>query len=248
MAKGVSPTVMRAVNVFVCTGASVVIFGAMAKILHLSWADWALKIGLTTEAFIFLVYAILPPEGHDSAAAATAQAGNPALMTLDKMLQDADITPVTLSKLSTGFQKLGTTVDNMGEIGEVVKSTADFSTKAKEAGIALDSIKDASNNVSQALVGFQGASESTKQFHEQVQGLTKNLTSLNTIYELELQESNNHLKALNQFYGKLSEASDAMNGTAQDALKAKEQIAALATNLTKLNQVYGSMLSAMQVK
>ena len=50
MAKGVSPTVMRAVNVFVCTGASVVIFGAMAKILHLSWADWALKIGLTTEA------------------------------------------------------------------------------------------------------------------------------------------------------------------------------------------------------
>jgi len=248
MAKGVSPTVMRAVNVFVCTGASVVIFGAMAKILHLSWADWALKIGLTTEAFIFLVYAILPPEGHDSAATATAQAGNPALMTLDKMLQDADITPVTLSKLSTGFQKLGTTVDNMGEIGEVVKSTADFSTKAKEAGVALDSIKDASNNVSQALVGFQGSSENTKQFHEQVQGLTKNLTSLNTIYELELQESNNHLKALNQFYGKLSEASDAITGTAEDTLKAKEQIAALATNLTKLNQVYGSMLSAMQVK
>jgi len=124
----------------------------------------------------------------------------------------------------------------------------DFSAKAKEASTALGTIKDASNNVSQALVGFQGASESTKQFHEQVQGLTKNLTSLNTIYELELQESNNHLKALNQFYGKLSEASAAMNGTAQDALKAKEQIAALATNLTKLNQVYGSMLSAMQVK
>ena len=43
-------TTMRLVNIFVCTGASVVIFGAMAKILHLSWADWALKIGLTTEA------------------------------------------------------------------------------------------------------------------------------------------------------------------------------------------------------
>jgi len=248
MAKGVSPTVMRTVNIFVCTGASVVIFGAMAKILHLSWADWALKIGLTTEALIFLVYAILPPEGHDSSSVAVASEGNPALKTLDNMLQEADITPVTLSKLSAGFQKLGTTVDKMGEIGDVVKSTADFSAKAKEAGIALGSIKDASNNVSQALVGFQGASESTKQFHEQVQGLTKNLTSLNTIYELELQESNNHLKALNQFYGKLSEASAAMTGTAQDAMKAKEQIAALATNLSKLNQVYGSMLSAMQVK
>jgi hypothetical protein len=63
---------------------------------------------------------------------------------------------------------------------------------------------------------------------------------------LELQESNNHLKALNQFYGKLNEASNAMNTTAGDAIKAKEQIAALANNLGRLNQIYGNMISAMQ--
>jgi hypothetical protein len=37
-----------------------------------------------------------------------------------------------------------------------------------------------------------------------------------------------------------------MTGTAEDAIRAKEQIAALANNLGKLNQVYGSMLTAMQ--
>ena len=79
-----------------------------------------------------------------------------------------------------------------------------------------------------------------------MQGLNKNLASLNTIYELELKESNSHLKALNQFYGNLTQASQAMSGTAEDAMKAKEQIAALANNLGKLNQVYGSMLTAMQ--
>ena len=42
-----------------------------------------------------------------------------------------------------------------------------------------------------------------KQFHEQVQVLTKNLGSLNAIYELELQDTNNHLKAMNSFYGNL---------------------------------------------
>ena len=47
-------------------------------------------------------------------------------------------------------------------------------------------------------------------------------------------------------YGKLAAASEAMNSTADDANRAKEQIAALATNLTKLNQVYGNMLTAMQ--
>ena len=79
-----------------------------------------------------------------------------------------------------------------------------------------------------------------------VQVLTKNLASLNTIYELELQESNNHLKALNSFYGKLSETSAQMLHSAEDAKKVQEQIGTLATNLGRLNSIYGNMLTAMQ--
>ena len=93
---------------------------------------------------------------------------------------------------------------------------------------------------------FNNAAESAKGFHEQVQVLTKNLGSLNTIYELELKESNNHLKALNTFYGKLAEASQAMTSSVDDANKVKDQISALAGNLGKLNSVYGNMLTAMQ--
>jgi hypothetical protein len=37
-----------------------------------------------------------------------------------------------------------------------------------------------------------------------------------------------------------------MNTTAGDAVKAKEQIAALANNLGRLNQIYGNMIGAMQ--
>jgi gliding motility-associated protein GldL len=82
-------------------------------------------------------------------------------------------------------------------------------------------------------------------FHEQMQSMNKNLSSFNTIYELELQEGNNHLKALNQFYGKLNEASTAMASSADDAIRAKEQICT-GSNLGKLNQLYGNMLTAMQ--
>ena len=64
--------------------------------------------------------------------------------------------------------------------------------------------------------------------------------------ELELQESNNHLKSLNTFYGKLAEASNVMMGTADDAKKVQEQVAGLANNLGRLNNIYGNMLSAMQ--
>jgi gliding motility-associated protein GldL len=71
---------------------------------------------------------------------------------------------------------------------------------------------------------------------------------LNTIYELELKESNNHLKSLNSFYGKMAEASTVMMSSVDDATKTKDQISILAGNLSRLNSVYGNMLSAMQTK
>lgn len=251
MAANIPPKVSKWFDVFVSIAAAVVIFGALQKLLHTSIADLMLKIGLTVEAIIFLGYGVLyliypAIDDHEVHLAGKAEKVNPALKAMDVMMQEANITPGNLAKLGESFQKLNTTVQNIGEVGDVVKSTSDFSNKAKEATVALGGIKDAVTNASHSLAGFHGATESARHFHEQMQSLNKNLASLNTIYELELQEGQNHLKSLNQFYGKLSQASTAMVGAADDALKAKEQIAALATNLGKLNHLYGNMLTAMQ--
>ncbi len=244
-------TFLTLIDVLVSAGAAVIIFAAWAKITHQSYANSMLTIGMWTETAIFAVYAIIEwvkPKSHeeDAPVAAAVPAGNPALKSLDKMIQEADITPVSLKKLGEGFQKLGTTVNGMSEVGDVVKSTGDFSAKTKEATAAIGSMATAFNNSATTMASFNNASESARGFHEQVQVLTKNLGSLNTIYELELKESNNHLKALNSFYGKMAEASQAMMNSVDDANKAKEQIGALANNLGKLNSVYGNMLSAMQ--
>lgn len=251
MAANIPPKVSKWFDVFVSIAAAVVIFGALQKLLHTSIADLMLKIGLTVEAIIFLGYGVLyliypAIDDHEVHLTGKAEKVNPALKAMDVMMQEANITPGNLAKLGESFQKLNTTVQNIGEVGDVVKSTSDFSNKAKEATVALGGIKDAVTNASHSLAGFHGATESARHFHEQMQSLNKNLASLNTIYELELQEGQNHLKSLNQFYGKLSQASTAMVGAADDALKAKEQIAALATNLGKLNHLYGNMLTAMQ--
>jgi len=248
MSSGISPLGNRLLNIFVCVGAAVVIIGALFKIQHYPGSDLFLPIGLGTEALIFLVYAILPPADaeHDAPPVEQIAKGNPALKTMEKMLAEADITPTNLSKLSDNFKKLGGTVDKMADIGDVVKSTTDFSAKTKQAAESLTAISGAVNQATASFSSFSGAAETSKQFHGQIQTLTKNLSSINTIYELELQESNNHLKAINQFYGKLEQVAATMQGSAVDAVKAKEQITALATNLTKLNQVYGNMLTAMQ--
>ena len=132
------------------------------------------------------------------------------------------------------------------EVSDVIKTTSEFGNKTKEATAAMNNMATSFTNSANTMASFNNASESARGFHEQVQVLTKNLGSLNTIYELELKESNNHLKALNGFYGKMAEASQAMMNSVDDANKAKEQIGTLANNLGTLNAVYGNMLSAMQ--
>ena len=252
MAAGQSRPIDRILNILVSAAAVPVLLGALFKITHAPGADVWLKVGLYVEAGIFLGYALLyvfapPPEGP-AHVAAPVETGNPALKSMDKMLAEADITPTSLKKLGEGFSKLGTTVGGLTDINDVVKSTTEFGNKTKEATAAITTMSNAFNSSATNMASFNTASESAKGFHEQVQVLTKNLVSLNTIYELELKESNNHLKALNGFYGKMAEASQVMMNSVVDANKAKDQISLLAGNLGKLNSVYGNMLSAMQVK
>ena len=248
---GVSKSTERLVNVVVCVGAAIVIFGAWQKITHQALADFFLTAGLITEAVIFMVYAFLPPPGSEMHAIAEALpklagGSNSSVDKMDKMLKDADITPANLAKLGEGFKKLGTSVENIADVSDVIKNTSDYSAKTKEAAHALDQVKTAYQGAATTLSHFNNAADSTKQFHEQVQVLTKNLGSLNAIYELELQDTNNHLKAMNSFYGNLVQASQTMQGSVDDAKKAHEQIARLAGNLSNLNTIYGNMLSAMQ--
>jgi len=136
MAVAIPSKVSKVVDIFVSIAAAGVIWGALQKILHTPTADLWLKIGLGTEALVFLVYGILyiiypaVADNHEDAHAKPAQPkGNPALQSMEKMLAEADITPANLSKLSAGFQKLGSTVNNMTEISDIVKSTGDYTQK-----------------------------------------------------------------------------------------------------------------------
>jgi gliding motility-associated protein GldL len=239
---GTSSKKDRLLNIFVSVGAAVVIFGAWAKILHLSFADTMLTVGLLTEAAIFLVYAFLPPPGNEMAPLVEVLKGK----TGDSMQDVPALNPANLKRLSENISKFNDSVGQIKEIADVQAATSDYTQKTKEAAAALVAVKDSYQQAANTMGQFSSAAEGTRQFHEQVNTLTKNLGSLNTIYELELQDTNNHLKAMNSFYGNLVQASQTMQSSVEDAKKAQEQIAQLSKNLSNLNTVYGNMLAAMQ--
>ncbi len=261
-------------NLIIGLGAAVVLIGALAKLQHWWFASIALNVGMITEAFIFTLLGILPPHkdyywekyypGLDEnphieaykkgikfqatpiAGIGGGGSGSSSTAHMDKMLEEANMNPANIKKLSENFQKFGETVNQVKDFSHMTAATNEYSTMAREATSALGQMKDTFVGASNTLASFNNAAEDTAKFHSQVTTLTKNLGSLNQIYEVELQDANNHLKAMNKFYSNLVNASDAMQNSADDANKAKEQIGALAKNLTTLNQVYGNMLSAMQ--
>ncbi|MGN6475733.1 MAG: gliding motility protein GldL [Flavipsychrobacter sp.] len=253
-------------NLIIGFGASVVLMGALFKIQHWPGAGPMLTAGMLTEAFIFALLGLLPPHKDyywerfypnidenphveaykkgtkfDSAAGKISPGAS-----LDKMMEDAQITPANIRKLGENFQRFGVVVEQIKDISDVTSATSEYSQSAREAASALGEMKNTFIGASNTMASFNNAADDTARFHEQVVVLSRNLGSLNQIYEVELQDANNHLKAMNKFYSNLVSASDAMASSATDAVAAKEQIALLSKNLTTLNSIYGNMLAAMQ--
>lgn len=262
-------------NLIIGMGACVVLMGALFKIQHWPGASIMLTVGMITEAVIFAMLGLLPPhadyywerfypnitenphveaykkgikEHHSAAHGAVGggHQGGSALASMDKMMEEAQITPASLKKLSESFSSFGKTVEQIKDVSNVAASTDAYSKSAKEAADALGQMKNTFVGATKTMGSFNEAAGDTAKFHEQVKVLSKNLGTLNNIYEVELQDANNHLKAMNKFYSNLVSASEAMASSAKDATNAKEQIAKLATNLTTLNTIYGNMLTAMQ--
>ena len=62
---------------------------------------------------------------------------------------------------------------------------------------------------------------------------------------MQLQSSNEQLKATNKLHEGLGRLMHNITGSLDDTQKYKEEVAQLASNLSALNTIYGNMLTAM---
>ena len=245
-------------------GAAVVIVGALFKIRHLPGADLMLTIGLLTEAAIFFLSSFQPTskdpdwslvypelsEGYDPSTGNKsfgAQSNGTGLTKkLDDMLKDANVTPEAIANLGQGLNRLSATTAQLGQLGEATNVTDEYTKKVRTAAQSLERINEAYSNTVEAVTAMSSATADAKEYHMQVQNVTKNLGALNAVYEMELQDANTHLKSMNQFYGTLSQAMTNMTNAGKDTEQFQKQVADLTGNLTSLNRVYGNMLNAMR--
>jgi len=82
-------------------------------------------------------------------------------------------------------------------------------------------------------------------YQTQVKNAAANLASLNGIYEVELQDAQKHLNSINKFYGSIAGVMQNLMDTSTDTDKLRQEVANLTSNMSSLNRIYGSMLTAM---
>ena len=68
---------------------------------------------------------------------------------------------------------------------------------------------------------------------------------MNSVYELELQDSSTHFKTMNKFYQNIALTMGNFNESLNDSKTFKDEVGRLSKNLTILNAIYGNMITAM---
>jgi gliding motility-associated protein GldL len=130
--------------------------------LHFSWAGIALTVGLLTEAVIFAISGIIPPEpdyywekyypgldqydsrSYSCSAVSVAGGGNKKSISgeIDKMLEAAKVDQNLVSRFGDNLKGFADNVGKMGNLADATVASNDFAVSAKNAATSLNGVKE----------------------------------------------------------------------------------------------------------
>jgi gliding motility-associated protein GldL len=258
-------------------GAAVVIFGALFKIMHWPGANLMLIAGMTTETLIFFLSAFEPPHkewdwslvypelaGMIEETPLLDENGNPIeapvskdplSAKLDKMLEDAHISPELIDRLGQGMQNLADSANSMNNMASVTAATDKFVNNldgvAGQAGRLLESMQGAPEAISTLSSIYRETAESLGgevSYVEEMKKMSSSLSSINAMYEMQINNAATQMNLNKEFEEKMATMLANFSDSAEGITKYKEQVDALTRKVSELNNVYGNMLAAMQTR
>jgi gliding motility-associated protein GldL len=188
-------------------GASIVIIGALFKILHWDFGfpfdgNTLLTVGLVTEAIIFAISAFEPvDEDSDWSLVYPELAGGASNIKgkkqpedaqgllskkLDEMLKDARIDSELMNSLSTSIKSFEGAAKGMAPTADAMNSTKKYSEEMAMAAAQMESLnslyKVQVESTSRQTEVNERVAENAEQLKSQMEHLTSSLSSLNGVY------------------------------------------------------------------
>lgn len=202
-----------AVNIVYSVGASVVIIGALFKILHWPGASQVLMVGMFTESFLFILGIFERPHavynwenvfpqliGHEQKEllGGNGIAGACAGQT-DPSVAVPALSEETLKSLQEGIDNLGKTANQLATLGNVATATNSLVEKMNTASAAAESfaatqtgLLNATNALGQSYQTISADMDmvvkQTKNYGKGMEAVNAQMASLNSVYELQLKD------------------------------------------------------------
>lgn len=224
-------------NAIIGFGASVVMIGALGKIRSAPWGDAAITAGLLTEAFLFLMLGIIPPDKdyYWEKLYPGLEKYNSNIAPLSAGEVDKDQRPLNGAKVEGQLGGMLSELQIMAKSMSSLKALqeVDFSQTSDQ----IKSMGNFYDRMNQAMQELSHSVEETKAYRTHITALNNNIQGVSQMYQgvLASKEQLNHMNA----------ALAQLASSEADAKGYTDQMATLNKNLRSLNSVYGNVLSAM---
>ena len=204
-----------------------------------------------------------------------ALAGTPTQQ-LDQMLTEAKIGPELIESLASGMRNLSENahklagaadataatdgyVNNLKKAAESVrnltlqydKTSKSLDTDSNISAAYLENVQKAANAVGDLANIYEQTTKALKSdtgsYNDQLTKLNQNLTSINTIYEMQMKNTESMAKANKSVLDSMNNFADTLNASLANVEVYKKEVDQLTKNVAKLSGVYGKMVAAMNV-
>ena len=312
----------RALNIVYSWGASIVIIGALFKILHLPYANQILFIAMMVESFVFFVsgfdhpfseyhwedvFPVLKSKNPMDRPDFAKGTGIPGMSTDDgngnndnkdvvgnvisqlngggsrggggaavggvvvggnggnvsgggslNIAGNLDVTEEDTKNLSDSIKKLSEAAEQISKMSELTEATQQYlqqisgmSESMSKFSQVTESLTDVSdtllNSYKSITDNSDGINQNSRGYVQQMELLNRNISGLNTIYEIQLKGVSSQIDAIDHINAGLQRIREMYDGSVSDSSVFRNETEKMTRQLSELNNVYTRLLQAMTV-
>lgn len=169
-----------------------------------------------------------------------------------------DISEEETLSLRDSIAKMATAADQLSQMAELTTATKDYIERISGIADQMTRLQETTaelNNVSFVLLDSYKAitensasiSESANGYVESMADLNRNISGLNTIYEIQLKSISSQLESIDRVNRGLKDIRDMYEKSARQSSRYCEETERMTRYMTQLNSVYEKMVTAMTI-
>ena len=286
---------------FYSWGASIVILGALAKLMHWPYGlgNILLTVGLLTEFFVFFisgfdtpakdyawekVFPVLDNENEDrpqfgggngngvsgvvgNGVGGTVIIGGTGRNAGESLTQgevkqsfgipsNINISERDTNALSESIKKMNMAAEQLSRMTEMTDATQQYLSQLTSMSDSMDKFSTVTNSLTDVsdvlLNSYKSITDNSDDINShsrgyvrQMEALNRNISGLNTIYEIQLKSVSSQIDAIERINSGLMRIKDLYEGSIVDSSVFRSETEKMAQQLAALNGVYNRLLNAM---